>query len=288
MKKILLIASLLFTSYHTNAAQESSLKLDVYNADSNSFTVNATVLYSDTEAVVVDTGFTKADALRIAAKVYDSGKQLTTIFISQADPDYYFGAEVLHELFPNAQIITTSAVGEVIAEKRDKKVAFWGPKMGLNAPVKPIIPATFKGTKISVDQHIIEIKIHDGVLAHRPYLWIPETKTILGNVAISAGHHVWMADTQTPGSVNAWLEQLNQMKALQPLMVIPGHMEAGTALDDSAINFTIDYIKAFIKAKTQSTNSSELIAKMAALYPHFKDTSSLELGAKVHMGEMPW
>lgn len=67
--------------------------------------------------MVVDTGFTKADALRIAAKVLDSGKELKTIFISQADPDYYFGAEVLHGLFPEAKILTTPAVKKVIETK---------------------------------------------------------------------------------------------------------------------------------------------------------------------------
>ena len=34
-----------------------------------------------------------ADALRIAAQVLDSGKTLKVIFISNADPDFYFGAE---------------------------------------------------------------------------------------------------------------------------------------------------------------------------------------------------
>ena len=69
-------------------ADETPLTLDVYNADSNSFHVNATLVYGRTDAILIDTGFTKADALRIAAKVIDSGKQLKTIFISQADPDY--------------------------------------------------------------------------------------------------------------------------------------------------------------------------------------------------------
>ncbi len=78
----------------------------------------------------VDTGFTKADALRIAAKVLDSGKELTTIFISQADPDYYFGAEVLHGMFPDAKVITTPAVRATIAEKLDGKNGILDPKNG--------------------------------------------------------------------------------------------------------------------------------------------------------------
>ncbi|WP_249929867.1 MBL fold metallo-hydrolase [Pseudoalteromonas sp. S4741] len=107
----------------------------MYNADSNSFHVNATLVYGRTVAILIDTGFTKADALRIAAKVIDSGKQLKTIFISQADPDYYFGAEVLQQFFPEAEVITTPAVLQKIAAKLQKiaaklqsKLACWTQK----------------------------------------------------------------------------------------------------------------------------------------------------------------
>eukprot|EP01031_Cornospumella_fuschlensis_P016309 gene16309-19924_t len=96
------------------AAQAQSpaapLAVKVYNADAGSFHVNAVVVSGKTEAVVIDSGFTRADALRIAANVLDSGKTLKTIFISNADPDFYFGAEVLKGLFPQAQLLTSPAV----------------------------------------------------------------------------------------------------------------------------------------------------------------------------------
>lgn len=99
-----LLLSTLLTS-NIAIADETPLTLDVYNADSNSFHVNATLVYGRTDAILIDTGFTKADALRIAAKVIDSGKQLKTIFISQADPDYYFGAEVLQQFFLRQRLL---------------------------------------------------------------------------------------------------------------------------------------------------------------------------------------
>lgn len=53
-----------------------------------------------TDAVLLDTGFTRADALRIVAMVLDSKKALKTIYISEADPDYYFGIEMLKQYLP--------------------------------------------------------------------------------------------------------------------------------------------------------------------------------------------
>ncbi len=34
--------------------------------------------------------------------VLDSKKTLKTVYISQADPDYYFGVEVIKQYFPDA------------------------------------------------------------------------------------------------------------------------------------------------------------------------------------------
>jgi glyoxylase-like metal-dependent hydrolase (beta-lactamase superfamily II) len=90
-----LFAASLLVANSAFAAEKSGLTLDVYNAKANSLYVNSTPLvYGETEALLVDTGFSKADTLRFTAKVLDSGKQLKTLFISLADPDYYFGAEV--------------------------------------------------------------------------------------------------------------------------------------------------------------------------------------------------
>ena len=54
------------------AAQSAPpLTLQVYNADGASFHVNAVLVAGKTDAVLLDTGFTRADALRIAAMVLD-------------------------------------------------------------------------------------------------------------------------------------------------------------------------------------------------------------------------
>lgn len=288
MKKFSLLAALLFVVNAAFAAEKPGLTLDVYNADKGSFHVNSTLVYGETEAMVVDTGFTKADALRIAAKVIDSGKQLKTIFISQADPDYYFGAEVLHGLFPEAEIITTPAVKKIIEKKLEGKLAFWGPKLGANAPVKPVIPSVYEKTKLTVDGYTVEIHGTDGALAHRPYLWIPENKAILGNVAIFGNLHLWTADTQTDESQQAWFAQLEEMKALNPEVVIPGHMKSGTLLNSDSISYSMQYLTDFKAAKKQSSNSKELIEKMTATYPDAGLGIALGIGAKVHMGEMKW
>ena len=271
------------------AHADQPLGVKVYNADGNSFNVNSTLVYGEKEAMVIDAGFTRADALRIAANVLDSGKQLTTIYVSQADPDYYFGVEFLKEIFPQADVVTTSAVLEKLAPKLAGKVAFWSPKMGANAPRKPVVPRALQGNTLTLEGQKIEIRGTQGVLAHRPYAWIPSIKAIVGNIGVFGNMHVWTADTQTASERAAWVAQLDEMSALKPELVVPGHMKTGTRVDASAITFTKDYLHTFEKNLAATKNSGELINAMKQAYPQVTDGAlSLDIGAKVNKGEMKW
>lgn len=131
------IATLSLTSLGAFAQGKDDLSITVYNAPASSFGVNSTLISGEKEAILLDTGFTRSDAYRIAANVLDSGKQLKAIVISQADPDYYFGAEVLHHIFPSAPIVSTPAVIQAIEKKLPQKVAFWGPANGCKRTENP-------------------------------------------------------------------------------------------------------------------------------------------------------
>jgi glyoxylase-like metal-dependent hydrolase (beta-lactamase superfamily II) len=270
------------------AQAPAPLALKVYNADGNSFHVNAVVVSGKTEAVVIDGGFTRADALRIAANALDSGKTVKAILVSNADPDFYFGAETLKAVFPQAQVLATPAVREKIQAKLEGKMAFWAPKMGANAPKQPVVPDELKGTRVTVDGEAIEVRGTTGELAHRPYVWIPSLKAIVGNIAVFGNLHVWTADTQKASERQAWLSQLDEMQALKPAVVVPGHMAAGTALDDSAIRYTRQYLQRFEAEAPKAKSGAELIEAMKQAYPQAGLPIALDIGAKVAKGEMKW
>ncbi|AXE32299.1 MBL fold metallo-hydrolase [Chromobacterium phragmitis] len=270
-------------------AHAGDLKLSVYNADGNSFNVSSVLVTGDKDAVLIDTGFTRADAYRIAAKVLDSGKNLKTIYVSQADPDYYFGASVLKQIFPKAELVAAPEVLAHIKGNVKGKVAFWGPKMGANAPqAKPLLPTALKTDKIMLEGKALELRDTKGVMAHRGYMWIPSIRAIVGNVGIYSGMHVWTADTQNDAERKGWYKQLDDMEALKPEVVVPGHMIAGDKMDVSAIRYTRDYLKTFEAKNAETRNSGELIEAMKQAYPNAAEVSTLELGAKVRKGEMKW
>ena len=264
------------------------LSLQVYNADGASFHVNAVLVSGKTDAVLLDTGFTRADALRIAAMVLDSKKTLKTIYISQADPDFYFGIEVLRQYFPEAKVVATEPTLKKISATLATKLQVWGPRMGANAPKNVPLPEKLAGNTIALEDQVLEIRGLDDALPHRSYVWIPSIKAIAGGVNVFAGLHVWTADTQTVQERAEWMRKLGQMAALQPQTVIPGHSLPGEKQDASQIAYTQAYLAHFETALARQSDSAALINAMKAAYPKAGLGIALDIGAKVNKGEMKW
>ena len=264
------------------------LTLQVYNADANSFHVNSVLVAGQTDAVLLDTGFTRADALRIAAMVLDSKKTLKTIFISQADPDYYFGIEVLKQYFPDAKVVTTAPTLKKIQATLATKLQVWGPRMGANAPKSVPLPEVLAGNTIALEGQALEVRGLDDGQPHRSYVWIPSLKTIAGGVNVYAGLHLWMADAQTPQERADWAARLGAMVALQPARVIPGHSAAGTKQDASQLAWSQAYLARYEQELPKAADSAALIGAMKQAYPDAGLGVALDIGAKVNKGEMKW
>lgn len=271
------------------AAQSAPpLTLQIYNADAGSFHVNAVLVAGKTDAVLLDTGFTRADALRIAAMVLDSKKALKTIYISQADPDFYFGIEVLKQYFPDAKVVTTAPTLKKIEATLPSKLQVWGPRMGANAPKQVPLPEPLAGNTLTLEGQTLEVRGLDDALPHRSYVWIPSIKAIAGGVNVFAGLHLWTADTQSVQERADWAKKLGAIAALNPEVVIPGHSLPGQKQDVSQIRYTQAYLAKFEQELPQAANSAALMEAMKKAYPDAGLGIALDIGAKVNKGEMKW
>lgn len=270
------------------SAQTAPLDLQVYHADANSFHANAVLVTGKTDAVLLDTGFSRADALRIAAMVLDSRKTLKTIYISQPDPDYYFGIDVLKSYFPDVKVVATAATVQKIQATLPAKIAFWGPKLGANAPRSVSLPEVLPGHTLMLENQPLEIRGADDRLPHRSYVWIPSIQAVVGGVNVFGGLHVWTADAASAEDRAAWSKKLEGIAALQPAVVVPGHSAAGAAQDVSQVAFTQGYLQRWDAELKKASDSATLKAAMQAAYPNAGLGIALDIGAKVATGEMKW
>jgi len=274
----------------TTLSTTQALEWKHFPAGEHGFFRAPVLISGDSEAMLIDAGFSFSDGATLVNAIRDSGKTLTTIYISQSDPDYYFSLLPIRQAFPQARIIAASATLEAIRGNVEKKLAVWGPKLGDNGPQSMqqiVLPEAFDGDRLSLDGHSIHIVPADG-LANRRYLWAPSFNAIFGGVLVFAGLHVWTADTSTAEARTAWIKNLDAMAARKPTVVVPGHMLPSAAVDASAIAYTRNYLLAFEEELAKASGSDALIAAMQQRYPGAGMGVALEIGAKVATGEMKW
>ena len=242
------------------------------------------------EAILIDGGFSLPDGRAVAEAIKASGKTLTTIYVSQSDPDYYFSLGPIKTAFPAAKVLAAPETIAAIRANAQKKIDIWAPQLKENGPQKLadiVFPEAFDGPSLSLEGNVIEIiKAQD--LENRRYLWVPALNAVFGGVLIFSGLHVWTADTPTPAARTAWVKNLEAIAARQPAVVVPGHLAANGALDISAVNYTREYLLAFEEEVTKAVNSDALIAAMNRRYPGAGLAPALQIGAKVAKGEMKW
>ncbi|MGV2864109.1 MBL fold metallo-hydrolase [Achromobacter sp. AGC39] len=270
-------------------AAGTDLTLTHFNPGNDAiFPVSSVLVAGQRDAILIDAQFGKSQAEKVVAMVRDSGKTLTTIYISHGDPDFYFGLDTVLAAFPGVRVVATEPTVRHIKETVDGKLAFWGPKLGADAPAKAVIPQVLAGNSLTLEGHQLEITGLDGAQPDRSYVWIPSLKAVVGGVVVFGNLHVWMADTQTPQSHKDWLATLQHIEALKPVTVIPGHYAPGAPLTVKSAQYTQGYIRAFDAQTAKAADSAALIAAMKAQYPQAGGAASLELSAKVAKGEMKW
>lgn len=270
-------------------AAGTDLTLTHFNPGNDAiFPVSSVLVAGKRDAILIDAQFGKSQAEKVVAMVRDSGKTLTTIYISHGDPDFYFGLDTVLAAFPGVRVVATEPTVRHIKETVDGKLAFWGPKLGADAPAKAVIPQVLAGNSLTLEGHQLEITGLDGAQPDRSYVWIPSLKAVVGGVVVFGNLHVWMADTQTPQSHKDWLATLQHIEALKPVTVIPGHYAPGAPLTLESVRYTQGYIRAFDAQTAKAADSAALVAAMKAHYPQAGGAASLELSAKVAKGEMKW
>ncbi|MBB4367068.1 glyoxylase-like metal-dependent hydrolase (beta-lactamase superfamily II) [Bradyrhizobium sp. CIR18] len=283
-------AAALFAPADVGHAAEGKLSWKHFPAGPNGFFRAPVLLSGPTEAVLIDGGFSYPDGRALVEAIKASGKKLTTIYVSQSDPDYYFSLKPVREAFPTAKVLAASATLAAIKANVEKKLAVWGPQLKENGPqtlADVVLPEAFDGASLAIDGEAIEIVNAEG-LANRRYLFVPSLNAVFGGVMIFSGVHVWTADTPTKEQRAAWVANLDKIAARKPSLVVPGHMAAGVAVDLSGVEHTRKYLLAFDEELAKVADSAALKAAMEARFPNLGMGVALDIGSKVAKGEMKW
>ncbi len=266
----------------------TNLTYTVIDAADTSLNKTGVLVTGETQALVVDAAFTRADGHRIVAAVLDSGKQLTTVVVTAGDPDFYFGAEVIADAFPEATFLAPADVIEHIQHSYEGKLQAWA-HLGPNLPTRLVDLTPLAASTLSVDGTTIEVHRGSDLLGDRAwYLFEPLSRSLIGGVLLFEGLHVWTADSATTELRTEWIRVLNTLAALDPTFVVAGHRVAGAPTDLTAITHTREYLQQFEKTIASSADGAEAEASLLAAYPDAGLKIAASLGTKVAKGEMTW
>lgn len=282
-----LAAALLSNAAH---AADKPLTVEVLRTSAGSLYANVALIEGEKDAVLVDAPFTRADAYRTVAMVLDSGKHLTTIFVTHDHPDHFFAMEVLQDAFPDAKIVAHPVVAADIWRSLPFKVKRWGPLLGANGPRHPTAPAALEGDTIMLEGK--ELKVIgpvQGDHVHATALWAPSIKALFAGDLVYNQMYLWMGEHDA-AAIAGWGKALYQLAALEPVMVVPGHSKPGLPNDASGLDFSRKYIAEWPKLVAASKDSAELRARVQKAFPDAVDVLGdflLGNSSKVAKGEQP-
>jgi glyoxylase-like metal-dependent hydrolase (beta-lactamase superfamily II) len=259
-------ALITFLAAASALSAQAKLHLRVFTSGPDGFSVNSTLIYGDRDAVLVDTQFVMSEAHRVAAMILESKKNLTTIYITHGHPDHYFGMAVLKQAFPNAKFVALPATIAAIRNGWGGRLKYWTPEFGLNLPTTgPILPDELQGNAINLEGEALQVV--GGVTGDGPnnsYVWIPSLRAVIAGDIVFSGAYF------TPPKIpQDWLKTLDQIAALKPITVIPGHERAGARNDASTLAFMKVYIHDYNQMLESSKTAAEFRSKLTKKYPNY-------------------
>ena len=266
MKHLILATTLLCSGLF---AQSGKFTLKVHHgAGQVGYDVNSTIISGEKDMLVIDPQFSLSEAHKLAAEILESKKNLALIYVTHPHPDHLFGLAVLHQAFPQAKIVALPATVAGAKTGWPARQKFWLPTYGNNIPgPDPVLPEELTEPFLTLEGE--RFPVTGGVQgADGPgnsFVYIPSLKAVVtGDIVFD---HVYFGVPRDAAREN-WSKTIDQIAALKPEIVVPGHQGPGAKNDMSAVAFMKQYIADWDKNVAASKNAVEMKTKVLAQYPN--------------------
>jgi glyoxylase-like metal-dependent hydrolase (beta-lactamase superfamily II) len=251
----------------TAASAQSTLQLKVHTGrGANGYDVNSTMISGERDMLVIDPQFSLSEAHRLAAEILESKKTLTLIYVTHPHPDHFFGLAVLKQAFPSARIVALPPTANGIKNAWPARQKFWFPTYGNLIPgPEPVIPEELSTPVLTLEGE--QFPITGGVQGDGPgnsFVYIPSLKAVVAGDTVF--DHVYFGVPKDKARED-WMKTLDQISALKPTVLIPGHEGPGATHDLAAIAFMKKYIADWDADVAASKSPAEMRAKVVKQYP---------------------
>ena len=269
---------------------EGKLATKVFVAPESGFNVTSVIVMGKKECILIDCQWTRANAHRVIAEILETGLELKAVFATHAHPDHYWGMGEIAEAFPNAKCYAPAPVVTLYAHQYQPKLDEWEETIGRDNLCRKQCDRleALPGDFLELEGERMEVIRCMGDLMWNTIVWIPSIKTVVCSDVVFNDAHPFTCEVNAEQR-KLWLKDIEGIYDLKPDVVIPGHMREGTALDESGLKFTHDYLIATEAALAATETPGDFYYFMAKRFP----TASLsrlsnEMNAEVFKGGREW
>src|SRR6187401_894868 len=239
-------------------ATQSKFTLKVHTGRGQvGYDVNSTMIIGERDILLIDPQFSLSEAHKLAAEILETGKHLATIYSTHPHPDHLFGLAVLKQAFPDAKIVALPATVNAAKTGWPARQRFWVATYGNNIPgPDPVLPEelTTGYLPLEGEQFPVTGPVPGSDGAGNSYVFVPSLKAVVtGDIVFD---HVYFG-VQRDKAREDWSKTIDQILALKPEIVIPGHEGPGAKHDVSAIQFMKKYIAEWDANVAKSKNAAE-------------------------------
>jgi len=272
------------------AGGQNDLSTKTYFSDEKGFEVASVIVMGKRDAVLLDAQWTLSNAHRVIAEILETGKNLTTIYLSHAHPDHYFGAGVIAAAFPKARVVAVPSEAEIINRQFFGKIEHWEGIIGAHNVCRETTDIeALRGNYIELEGRRLEIltKIM-GDMKYNTMVWIPAIKTLYASDVLFNQAHPFTCEL-TGEERRQWIADIDAIEQMGAEVIIPGHQKPGMQFDKSSLDFTREYILA---TEEELAGTDSVAAFYHAMAERFPDADLVRLSngmnSMVFKGGLDW
>ncbi len=273
---------------NANAAQPLATK--VFFCDEEGFEVASVIVTGKTDAVLIDAQWTLSSAHRVIVEILETGKKLTTIYLTHAHPDHYFGAGAIAQAFPEARVVAIPSEADIINAQFFGKIETWESVIGAHNVCRQAVHVEsltedyieLEGQRLEIISKVI------GDMRYNTMVWIPCIKTLYASDVLFNQAHPFTCEV-TADERQQWIREIDKIETMGAEVIIPGHQRPGMQFDRSSLDFTRDYLVATEEELARTDTVADFYYAMSERfsYAHLNHLSN-EMNANVLKGGRDW
>jgi len=177
----------------------------------------ATLIYGRTDALLVDAFLSDAQTAELADWIAATGKRLSTIYITHAHPDHFFGLKLLRDRFPEARAIAAPQVVDAMRMAlAPESVENWRRRFPGLVPASLVPAERLEGNEFDLEgNRIVVVDIGHTDTDNTTCLHVPLIGLVIAGDAIYNGTHPYLAESDGQGLLD-WLDAIDKIEALKP------------------------------------------------------------------------